>query len=120
MRLYITDAQVPELAAFPPLARRVLRQSAFRQMFVTRPLLRWLPNGLCAFGVLLGTLTIEALPRSVFTWGHGLIRSLIPTGFVVLLACLGGFIGSQSLVHHSRMYLRRLISPNGNATHPTA
>jgi hypothetical protein len=110
MRIYITDAQVPELAPFPPAARRTLRQSAFQQMFAAQPLLRWLPNGLCIVGVLIGLVTFGALPRSLYTWGDDLTRIFVPTGYILLLAWLGGFIGAQCLIHRSRAHLRRLIS----------
>ena len=114
MRIYITDAQVPELAPFPPAARRSLRQSAFQQMFATQPRLRWLPNGLCVVGGLIGLFTVGALPRSLYSWGDDLSRMFVPTGYVLLLAWAGGFTGAQWLTHRSRVYLRHLLSSDGH------
>src|SRR4030095_13850136 len=69
MRIYITDAQVPELASFPPVARRSLRRLAFQKMFAAHPRLRGVPAGLCVFGALIGLFTYSALPRSLYSWG---------------------------------------------------
>ena len=110
MRIYITDAQIPELSSFPPAARRLLRQTAFRQMYSRQPLLRWLPNGLCAVGALIGLCTFSALPRSLSNWIGDPTHILVTTGYVQLLALLGGFLGAQWLTHRSRNFLRQLIS----------
>ena len=113
MRLYITNAQVPELASFPPEARRHLLQSAFKQMFARHPSLRWLPNGLCAVGVVIGLCTFGTFPRSSYLWGDELVRLFLPTVYILCLASAGGFIGAQILTHQSRSYLRDLISSDG-------
>src|SRR5438876_961105 len=110
MRIYITNAQVPELVLFPPAARRILRQSAFQLMFARHPPLRWLPNGLCAVGLLIGLCTFGIFPRSLYLWGNAPVRLFLPTAYVLSLAWAGGFIGAQILTHRSRPYLRDLIS----------
>jgi hypothetical protein len=115
MRIYITDAQVPELAPFPPAARRALRHSAFQQMFAAQPRLRWLPNGFCVVGVLVGWFTLGELPRSLYTWSGDHTGMFISTGYILLLAWVGGFAGAQWLTHRARPYLRRLISSDGHS-----
>lgn len=121
MRIYITNAQVPELAPFPTAARRVLRRSAFQCMFAIQPWLRWLPNGLCFVGTLIALFTFTKLPWTLFhSWRNPFLVSMISLSYVLLLACLGGFIGEQFLIHHSRIYLRRLISQVIHETYPTA
>jgi hypothetical protein len=117
MHIYFTDAQVPELAPFPPATRRALRQTAFQQMFAARPLLRWLPGGLCVVGVLISLFTYGELPRSLTAWGGHHTRMLIPTAHILLLAWLGGFIGAQALIRCSRTYLRHLIASDGHESH---
>ena len=114
MRIYITDAQVPELASFPPVARRLLRWSAFQQMFAAQPGLRWLPIGLCVFGALIGLFTFSALPRSLYSWGDDITPMFVRIGYILSLASAGGVIGAQWLTHRSRVYLRRLISSDGH------
>lgn len=110
MRIYITDSQIPELAEFPPEARRILRQSAFQQMFARQPRLRWIPYTLCALGVLIGILTLHVLPSALFAWANGNV--LAPNGYVLLLAALGGAVGVQYLIHCARHYLREIVSPD--------
>jgi len=110
MRIYITDAQVPELASFPPVARRSLRRLAFQKMFAAQPRLRWLPIGLCVFGALIGLFTYSALPRSLYSWGGDYFTPMfVRIGYILSLASAGGVIGAQWLTHRSRVYLRRLI-----------
>jgi hypothetical protein len=110
MWIYITDAQIPELAEFSPEARRFLRRCAVHQMFAEHPSLRWLPNGLCGLGVLVGLFTSRALPHSVYDWADEMTRTLLPTAYIFSLAVLGGFLGAQWLMHRARRYLRHLIS----------
>lgn len=107
MRIYITDAQVPELAPFPPAARRVLRRSTLQQMFAVQPWLRWLPGGFCLVGALMW---LFAFPKLPFPSGDSPVLVLVSAGYPVLFTSLGGFIGAQFLIHRSRVYLRRLIS----------
>jgi len=110
MRIYITDAQVPELASFPPVARRSLRRLAFQKMFAAQPRLRWLPIGLCVFGALIGLFTSGALPRSLYSWGDDFYAPMsVRLGYMLSVASAGGLIGAQWLAHRSRVYLRRLI-----------
>ena len=78
-------------------------------MFAQKPLLRWLPNGLCGIGAVLGLFTFRALPRSLYTVADELMRMFIPTAYILVLAALGGFIGAQWLTHRARHYLRHLI-----------
>ena len=114
MWIYITNAQIPELAEFPPGARRVLRRCALQQMFSEHPSLRWLPNGLCALGVLVGLFTYGALPRSLYDWADEMTRMFLPTAYIFSLAALGGSLGLQWLTHRSRRYLRDLISSDAD------
>jgi hypothetical protein len=109
MPVYITDAQIPELAGFPPAARRLLRYSAFQQMFAERPWLRWVPKGLCAVGVVLGVLTFGSLPQSLYIPADEGIRMFIPAAYIPSLGMVAGFIGAQYITHRARRYLRRLI-----------
>ena len=119
MRVYITDAQIPELSPFPPAVRRALRRSAFQEMFSREPRLRWLPNGLCAAGAVVGLFTFSALPHSLYTWVGDLAALFVPTGYVLLLATVGGLTGAQWLTQRSRTYLRQLISAYGHGTQAT-
>jgi hypothetical protein len=124
MRIYIRDAQIPELAGFPPASRRALRHLAFQQMFAQTPLLRWVPNGLCGVGAVLGVFTFGALPGSLYTSLYTAAGEpmcmFIPTAYILVLAALGGFIGAQWLTHHARRYLRHLILSDGHRTQPAA
>ena len=118
MRLYITDSQIPELREFPPDTRRALRQYAFQQMFAHQRWLRWIPNGLCFTGALIGLLTYSLLPRPLYPWTE-MAHTFIPTGYILFLATVGGCVGAQLLTHRARHYLRELIASDAD-THTTA
>jgi hypothetical protein len=113
MRLYLTDAQIPELREFQPDARRALRQCAFQQMFAHQRWLRWIPNGLCCTGALIGLLTFGFLPRTLYSWSD-MAHMLVPTGYMLFLATVGGCVGAQLLTHRARHYLRRLITSDAD------
>jgi hypothetical protein len=113
MRIYITDAQIPELTEFPLGARRILRRSAFQQMFARQRWLRWVPTGLCLIGALMGLLTFGMLPRTLYSWIDAQ-HNFVPTGYMLLIAALGGFIGAQLLTHRARRYLRDLIASDAH------
>lgn len=119
MRLYITDAQIPELTGFPREARRALRQSAFQQMFARQRWLRWLPIGLCLIGALVGLLTFGLLPRAFYSWVGDAVRIFLPTAYILLLATLSGSIGTQLLTHRARRYLRDLLASDAHDTNTT-
>jgi|SRR5881394_1404119 len=113
MRIYISDAQIPELAEFPPGARRIVRRSAFQQMFARQRWLRWVPTGLCLIGALVGLLTFGLLPRTLYAWLDA-SQMFVPTGYILLLAAFGGCTGAQLLTHRARGYLRDLISSDAD------
>jgi hypothetical protein len=120
MCIYFTNAQVPELAPFPPKSRRLLRDAAFKQMSADKPLLGLLPVLLCFVSSTLAFNTSHKIPTSLGDWGNGftgLILMFLPLGYVLLMGVLGSFIGIQFLLHRSRAYLRRMISSGEHEKH---
>ena len=104
MRIYFTDAQVPELAGLKTAQRRVVWHGAFDMLRREHPFARWLmglPSGIGAgFGWLLGIglshmISVDPL--------------LLGVSVAMVFGCIGSFFGVRGFTNRLRPYFRRFI-----------
>jgi hypothetical protein len=106
MKLYFSYSQMPELAGFTPLQRKLIYQCALEAFYHEQPSrvlsgAPWIFGGLLS-GALAGGIAVG-------------VSSLTPSKLLVIAGCalvgtlLGIFIGTQFLTEQLRPYCRRVL-----------